>query len=190
VRAWIPTTYFGDVWLLERGYSGVTQVLGSASLGSGGNYTARQGLDPGAAGKVIKNQSSRSGTVIASRTISKELGDVVGTVFYGPDTTLAAGSYEMNVVVSGTKIGSNSSGTGSTPVVAVNFTGESADLYPVNFTDSLVNLSWFGSGAWTSLDFNFTLSCPILNAVIAGETLVSWFGFQVNYVSITPEKGT
>jgi uncharacterized membrane protein len=185
VRAWIPKTYFGDVWLLERGYVGVTEVLGSASLGSGGTYTAGNGLSKGVAGRVITNNTSLSGRIIASKLNNTYPGDDMGTVFLGPNQALAAGSYELTLSMSGRKILSNSSASPASPVASVNLSGTAADLYSVNLTAFSLNASAFGNGNWTLFDYNITLPCPLVGALVTGENLVNWFALQVNFVSIT-----
>jgi hypothetical protein len=187
IRAWIPTTYIGSVWLLQARYNGPVQILGSTTLGTGGTYAAGNGLAPGPNGTLKSNTTSLSGTVIstAGNATAKE----VGTVFSGPGVSLAAGTYTISLDLSGNQVATNKAANNST-VVAIHISGEWAGLHQVIILSTLIYGSAIPTDNWTSVNLTLTLPYPVLNFGITGINQRSWFGFQVNYVSIAPVPAT
>jgi uncharacterized membrane protein len=187
VRAWIPTTYIGGIWLLQRGYSGPTQVLGSGSLVTEGNFTANHGLVPGPSGVVEKNSTSPSGFVIGSEVNSTNHSRRVGgRVFTGPDVTLPAGTFEVGLSLSGWAIQPPPKVGGSTPVVSLQMSGKWSGWQEANFTNISLPLSWFHTGNWTTLEFKLELPYPLASFVITGVDQRPWFDLQVSYLSVIP----
>jgi uncharacterized membrane protein len=187
VRAWVPTTAIGDVWLIQRGYTGPTQIFGTVALGTGGNYTANNGLLPGAAGIVGASSTSPSGTVIKGATNPTNASRrVLGRVFSGPGVSLTAGAYEVTVNLSGTQVDPPEDLAGNTTVATLQLTGEWAGLHTETVNVTVLSLSQFGSDSWTSVEFNLELACPLLSLDVIGTNHAYWFELEVSYVLITP----
>jgi len=178
VEAWIPTSYLGAIWLLESNFTGVTQVLGGASLTLGGNFTGHHGLVSRSAGRVVPSSGAIEDAPNGSAGLRK-----VGPVFLGPGVSLTEGSYLVSVDLNGTWASSAQFNTSSTPVLSLDLSGNRADLQPW-YLNASVDLGSFASAAPFSFPISFDVPFPLTGFEVTGTNLYPWLEFQVNSVLV------
>ncbi len=183
IRAWTTDTNLGPVTLLEKGFTGRAETIGSWRASTLGTFASGQGLNAGPAGANGKNTSSSSGHVVHTRSnTTKGLYPLsTGTIAVGPFLNLNAGRYELTANLSGRSVHAAGS---SSYVNSINVTGDLAGYLPAEIPSYLLHPGNFTSGGWESFTLNFTLSAsvPGLRFSLYGND--DWFYLQVNYVTL------
>jgi len=170
--AWSSTV--GTVLLFETHYSGPIAEYGSPPPSSG-EYSGWS-LAPGSAGTVVAVNDSTYPTVVQS------VPGVLGTVWSGPGTTLAPGTYEVNVSLRLAPLESFPPPDPSGPLL---WMGATAFALPTFFSQTFA-LSALNTTGWRTVSFNVTLSSPSVEFDVEGVLLGTYVQVTVNDVTISP----
>lgn len=168
----------GTVLLFERGYAGPTAEFGVAPAGRGTYF-----------GYPIASESAGFSTTDPGSTfptVVESVPGATGTVWYGPDLTLAPGNYSVVVSLRVAPLSGFPVPNGSTPVVWV---GASAFAQP-----SLYGWSYsygsLDSTNFTVVTIHLSLASPTIELEVQGQLLDSAVQVTLNYIAIAPEGGT
>jgi uncharacterized membrane protein len=157
LRALVGETSLGPVLLFQAHYSGPTLELRPIAFQNNTVFHGR-GLDVGSAGAIVSDVNDSYGTAIRSVPGINE------AIWYGPYTTLPAGSYSVQVLVHGwVPAGS----VGPAPGQGV-LTIESTAFGHRAFFSSTYTLAQIDRGEWTSLNFTIQTSEPLLQVQVVG----------------------
>jgi uncharacterized membrane protein len=165
----------GTVLLFEHGYSGAPAEFGSTPVGAGAFYGSAMASEP--LGFAASEPGSSFPRVVES------VPGAVGTVWSGPDLTLAPGNYTVEVSVRVSPLTGFPTPNGSAPVAWI---GAFAFGQPSYFGSSYP-YDELDSTGFTNLEFRLPLTSPTIEFEVQGELLTSDVQVTLNYLSISPE---
>jgi uncharacterized membrane protein len=188
IRAWIPRSGVGTIWLLERGYSGPIRTIGNPYLSSLGLFTVgKDNLDPGPAGETVRNSTAAAGRLIrpaANPTSGTGGGRQEGVIFTGPTLNLAPGVYNITLNLAGYK-SLAASEPASAPVATIGVSGLTAGYDPYSGPNLTLNHSAFARAGWNSFSFTVNLTGPVAGFEVVGASVQTWFMLEMDYISVS-----
>jgi uncharacterized membrane protein len=166
----------GTVLLFEHGYTGPPAEFGAAPVGSGVYY-----------GYPICSESAGFSTTDPGSTfptVDESVPGAEGTVWYGPDVTLAPGNYTVGLSLRVAPLPGFPVPNGTAPVVWVGaFAFAQPSYYGWTFPYATL-----ASTGFSSVTFNVSLASPTIEFEVQGQLLDSAVQVTLNYLSIAPES--
>ncbi|MCI4372849.1 MAG: DUF2079 domain-containing protein [Thermoplasmata archaeon] len=156
-EVWFSTV--GTVLLFDRGYDGPATAFGSPPsfplVETGADLVDTE------AGYVPASAGSGSSSLAASAP------GVLGTIFYGPWTSLPAGNFTVTLLVNASPIAGAPAPNGAEPTLWI---GASAYAQAPYFGWSLTLLNFEPHG-WTTVTIHLSLSAPTIEFAVQGVIL-------------------
>jgi uncharacterized membrane protein len=175
VRAVAWTSPADTVLLFERGFLGIPEAYGG-SPPSGGTYYG-SALDPGVDGYVTALPGTEYPSVVVSSPNTN------GTVWAGPELTLAAGNYTVSVGVRAWASNPAQPPGSNQGVLSIRYSafGQPGSL------ERAFSYSTLNGSEWTVAQFSLSISEPVIQFEVRGISRTAAATIAVEYVSIGPE---
>lgn len=182
-------SYPGSIYLFQLGYSGSSDVVQvtpfpAKTILCGNDFAL------GPSGVVVPASGTRCGTILESRPAS-DLSGNGATIWYGPYTTLLAGSYTVTVSLEGMLSGP---GPSNAPILVMNANAAGTSYW----YNVVIQANMVSATQWTNFTYHFQLAGSHPQAewrgYIAGPTVNGQFipgSDQLNFIEIdyTPNPG-
>jgi uncharacterized membrane protein len=174
IRGIVTSTSQGPVVLFAKGYFGVPAEYGPALLPAATTLTPGGGLVAGPRGVEQSNSTAPSGKQI--ETAPKAVR--TGLVWTGPGLFLAPANYSVTFHVLLLSSGAPGPRSNALRLTVLGF-GET-------LVDATLTVGDFPAGAWTSFDYNVSVSQPLLDVDFEGDQLNSAVVVAVSEVDVAP----